>query len=260
MKDEYQTGFSRNVLSIRAAIIIFFLFLWFVPTVLIAAEPSSFEHLEYRLSWNRILSVGRGSLEMENDGATYVLTMTARSVKPIDFFFKIRDWFRCRVSGNFTSFISYEKKVREGRYRRHDQVFYDQQTGKVVYVKNGKTEEEKKISPPLYDPFSVLYAYRYTCSLDKPCELLATDGKHLDQVTIVPQKKETVKVPAGKFDCCKVEPVWKRMQGVFRTRKGGYIHIWFTDDEKRIPVKMEAKIFLGKVVAELVQCETRVGK
>ena len=220
-----------------------------------AESPPAFERLEYRLSWNRIISVGRGLLQMKGDGSTYLLTMTARSVRPIDFFFKIRDQFLCKVDRDFASFITYEKKVREGRYRRHDQVFYDRGSGKVVYIKNGEAEGEKLVPPPLYDPFSVLYAYRYRCALERPCELLATDGRHLDKVTVIPKKRETVRVPAGRFRCWKVEPVWNRMQGVFRTRKGGYIHIWFTDDEYKIPVKMEAKIFLGKVVAELVRRE-----
>ncbi len=254
MKSSRARGIPWPGAWFRGAVVVMLLL---VSAIDVVAGPPSFERLEYRLSWNRILSVGKGMLEMNRQGKIYILTMKVRSVRPIDIFFRIRDWFKCTVDGNFTSFISYEKKVREGGYRRHDQVFYNRDTGKVVYLKNGKPEEEKRVSPPLYDPFSVLYAYRYLCSPDKSCKFMATDGKHLDQVTVTPRKKETVRVPAGKFDCWKVQPVWRRMQGVFRTKKGGYIYIWFTDDRERIPVKMEAKIFIGKVVAELVSREVR---
>jgi len=61
--------------------------------------------------------------------------------------------------------------------------------------------------------------------------------------------KETVKVPAGKFDCIIVEPVM-RTEGIFKAK--GRIKIWLSDDRYKIPVKMQTEVFfIGSVTAKL---------
>ncbi len=211
------------------------------------------ETCTYHLSWNGLLAVGRAAIRLEKDNDLIRLEMTARTVRPIDFLFKIRDRFDSELPTGLFYFLQYRKRIREGHYRRLDLVTYNPSTNMVTYKRNGKLRDKMKVAPPLYDPFSVLYAYRFRCDPSRQCTLVATDGKHVDKVTVRPLKKEKIKVPAGTFDTIKVEPCWKRMQGVFRTKKGGHIYVWFTDDRFRVPVKMEAEIFLGRVVGELTQ-------
>ena len=62
--------------------------------------------------------------------------------------------------------------------------------------------------------------------------------------------KETVKTDAGKFNCWVVEPQF-RGEGLF-IAKGKSLKVWLTDDEYRMPVKMEAEVFIGSVYAELL--------
>ena len=62
-------------------------------------------------------------------------------------------------------------------------------------------------------------------------------------------KKETVKTPAGKFNCIVVEPQI-RGEGIF-VAKGKSLKVWLTDDKYKMPVKMEAEVFIGSVYAEL---------
>jgi hypothetical protein len=50
-----------------------------------------------------------------------------------------------------------------------------------------------------------------------------------------------------------VHPILKT-EGFFG--RSGEVLVWLTDDEKKVPVKMEAEIPLGKVTAELVSAET----
>jgi hypothetical protein len=62
-------------------------------------------------------------------------------------------------------------------------------------------------------------------------------------------RKEKVKVSGiGEVATVVVKPDLKS-EGLFH-RKGD-IFIWLTDDEKRVPVKVETKVPIGKVVAEL---------
>jgi hypothetical protein len=39
----------------------------------------------------------------------------------------------------------------------------------------------------------------------------------------------------------------------------GDIHVWVTNDERKIPVRMKAKVVLGAIVADLVDGWSRVG-
>lgn len=64
-------------------------------------------------------------------------------------------------------------------------------------------------------------------------------------------KKETVKTAAGKFNCIVVEPQF-RGEGIF-VAKGKSLKVWLTDDKYKMPVKMEAEVFIGSVSAELLE-------
>jgi hypothetical protein len=62
--------------------------------------------------------------------------------------------------------------------------------------------------------------------------------------------RQQIKVDAGKFNCVIIEPLVKE-GGLFKSE--GRIYIWLTDDERRIPVMVTAKILIGSVDSELVE-------
>ncbi|OCC14346.1 ATP-dependent exoDNAse (exonuclease V) alpha subunit - helicase superfamily I member [Dissulfuribacter thermophilus] len=237
----------------------------FVPSILNASttttktitSPPEFERLKYRISWQGLLKVGEGTISLQHKTKSYLLEMTAKSIRAFDLFFKVRDYFKSVVPEDFSSFSIYEKRIREGRYKRHDLVYYSPQEEKVTYKKNSEPMPELHASPPVFDPFSILFAYRFTCDKNhESCTLSATDGKHLDKVIIKKIKREKLEVPFGSFDSIKVQPIWERMHGVFRKKKGGHIYVWFDSRPPFIPLKMEAEIFIGKVVAVLIDYES----
>ncbi len=65
-------------------------------------------------------------------------------------------------------------------------------------------------------------------------------------------KKERVKVDAGEFDCVVVDPIL-RATGLFKSK--GRLLVWLTDDERKLPVQMKSKIFIGYITAELKEIE-----
>ena len=64
-------------------------------------------------------------------------------------------------------------------------------------------------------------------------------------------KKEEVKTDAGTFDCVLVEPQL-RGEGIF-VSKGKSLKVWLTDDEYKMPVKMQVEVFIGSVSAKLLE-------
>ncbi len=209
------------------------------------------EIFTYRITWNGIMPVGKASLKMERKGGIIAMEIKAKTINPVDVFFTVRDRFYASAPADLSSFTRYEKKLHEGKYRRHDLIMYDPSTGEVTYIKNGKKKAQWTHPPPLYDPFSILFAYRFLCAWDKICRLPATDGKRLEEVEVVPIKEEKIKVAGTTFSAVKVEPRWRRMNGIFKKKKGGHVYVWFSKDKRRIPLKVEADIFLGKVTGVL---------
>jgi len=64
--------------------------------------------------------------------------------------------------------------------------------------------------------------------------------------------RERIKVPAGEFDCIKVEPIL-RAAGLFKNE--GRLTIWMTDDEHKIPVLMKSKVVIGSISASLTHVD-----
>jgi hypothetical protein len=70
------------------------------------------------------------------------------------------------------------------------------------------------------------------------------------QLGIVGLNRERVKTGAGEFDTIRVR-AQVEFEGVFLDR--GDVYIWFTDDARRLPVRMESKIKIGRISANLIE-------
>lgn len=138
----------------------------------------------------------------------------------------------------------FEKNLREGGYRADRQYAFDQRRN-VVYFEKDTIE----VSPYVQDALSSLYFVR-TQDLTVGRSVFVdnfTDGKkYALEVKVL--RKETIKVPAGSFDCIVVEPLLKSV-GVFKHE--GNLTVWLTDDRLKMPVLMKSKVLIGSISAEL---------
>jgi hypothetical protein len=98
---------------------------------------------------------------------------------------------------------------------------------------------------------ALYYVRQRDLSKNEPIIFDVTNREKTYPLVVDIVKRETVKVGAGKFKCVVVEPKF-RGDGIF-VQKGKSIKVWLTDDEERIPVKMETKVFIGTVSAELLK-------
>jgi hypothetical protein len=67
------------------------------------------------------------------------------------------------------------------------------------------------------------------------------------------EAKEELKTPAGTFKAIKVEPTAEA--GVVKNR--GQIWIWYSDDERHLPVQMRARLFWGTITFRLASVENK---
>jgi hypothetical protein len=76
---------------------------------------------------------------------------------------------------------------------------------------------------------------------------------HTVVVTMKVEARETIKTPLGTWQTIRVQPM--AAAGTVKAR--GNIWIWYTDDERHIPVQMRARLFWGTITFRLTSMEQK---
>ncbi|MBI4063947.1 MAG: DUF3108 domain-containing protein [Elusimicrobia bacterium] len=215
------------------------------------------EEYVYAVHWG-VLKVGHATLGSPDivrhqDREAYHLVSTARSLSFFDAFYKVRDRNEAWLDAATFRSLGFLKNLREGRYRRDEEIEYNHATGRfkaTIKKKKGQiVHEEGSMKPWAYDVLSALYWVRAQ-NLNVGDEISIDVNTRKDWPMVVKVlKREKVRTPAGDFQCLKVEPMM-RDEGIF-VQKGKSMHIWLTDDARKIPVLLKAEVFIGSVKAEL---------
>lgn len=183
----------------------------------------------------------------------YHIVATAHSNAFVDAFYKVRDKNESWLDLEHWITHRFEQHNQEGKYILDQFVEYDWKNGWFKNTENVKGRapkyEEGPLKIPAVDTLSSLYLARAkTLTVGSEFTLDVHSGTNWPLVVKV-LRIERVKVPAGKFDCYVVEP-FLRERGIF-IQKGKKMQVWLTADERKIPVKMTAEVFIGNVSAEL---------
>jgi hypothetical protein len=135
----------------------------------------------------------------------------------------------------------YFEDRHEGHYTANDTMVFDTTAHSVRY-KNGQTFP---IPSVVQDALSAFYYTRFQAL---PLGGSIVFDYHASRKSLPLEVRvlgrETVRVPAGKFDCIVIEPVLKA-GGIFKNN--GRLVIWLTNDERRMPVLMKSKVMIGSI-------------
>jgi len=201
------------------------------------------EKLTYTVKWKGV-SGGTSVMEVKevvkiSGRDAYYATLSTRSSKFFDTFFKVRDHVESYIDKEGIFTWRQKKKLRGAKYRSDKETIYDQEKHQALY-------EGKKIDIPFYvqDSLSSVY-YLRTQQLKKGDSLIMDandDGKnYLVEAKVL--DIENITTPWGEFEALKTEVVWKREGKVQEDSS----LIWFSNDEKKVPVKMEKQSKMGKI-------------
>ena len=143
----------------------------------------------------------------------------------------------------------FEKKLREGGFRRDVLVKYDRNRDFALY-ENG---DSVSIHPHVQDELSSFYFVRaLDLEVGKDVYIDSHSGRKNYPLRVIVHGRETVEVPAGKFDCLVIEPVMAE-DGIFTAK--GTLKIYVTDDARRIPVLLKTKVIVGSINVSLTDFE-----
>jgi len=240
--------------------------------VLERSVPNKAFHTGEKLSFvvrYGFLHAGNATMEVKEivpvkDRRAFRIVSTARSKKTFDFFFKVRDRVESLLDTAGLFSWRFNKTLREGAYKFDLNVDYDQYRGKAFveliryHNTNPLTVKKKEhlmvpIPPYTLDILDAFYFVRtQNLRVGMPLYINNHDNKKVYKLKVLVQKRETVKVKAGKFRCILVQPVLK---GAAIFKQKGKLWIWLTDDQYKIPVQMKSAVFIGKITTELTKIE-----
>jgi hypothetical protein len=209
------------------------------------------ETLDYNLTWLKITG-GTGRLTIAPAGEeNFRITSVAHSSPGFSRIFRVRDEIESTVARRDFSTVRYVKRLDE----KDDKIEEVTTVEDGVATRTRKKVKKTRVPRPVFDPMSVIF---YIRTLDLapgksyPLTLIADSKVYDVQARVV--RRETIDTPAGTFATVVVEPVMTS-EGKEREEK---LFIWYSDDERRIPVRIRTDVKFGSIVASLRSVQSGV--
>jgi hypothetical protein len=216
------------------------------------------EKLTYKVYYNLFrLQAGTATFEIRdafkkvNGRDCYNIVGTGKTTDACDMFFMVRDHYESYIDAELLMPWRFVRVVNEGGFKFDDYVRFD------PIQKTAVSKKQKEVKQPMPDNFhDVLSALYYFRTFDwenaQEGQVFEVDIFLDDQLYKGGVKylgRETIKTDLGKVKCLKLQP--NVISGnVFK--ENAKMFLWVTDDENRIPVRIESDIVVGTIKADLI--------
>ena len=209
--------------------------------------------LHYEGEW-RFWTAGVATVRIEQSGSQNHIAATADSTGVVSLLYRVQDRFNSYFDAKSLCSSKLMKHTEEGSHKRDTTITYDYSRGKAVLdERNLKDNQQKRVENDIPNCVTdVLSGILYVASL--PLQIGNTytfplnDGSKTVTVQAHVEGKEQIKTPAGTFQTLRVGP--EGDSGALLKNKGR-IWIWYTDDDKHLPIQMRAQLFWGTVTVYL---------
>jgi hypothetical protein len=214
--------------------------------------------LTYSVDW-RVFPAGTAVLHFEAAGDRERLSATADTIGAINLIFHVGDRFQSTFDRERGCTYEFDKQTVEGRRQINSTLKLDYGEGKSILdeknLVNGQSKHlEAPISGCLTDLLTgVFYASSQPMAIGKNFVIPVVDAMHTVPVTMKVEGREEIKTSLGTFKTLRVQPTADA--GVVKNR--GNIWIWYTDDERHLPVQMRARLFWGTITFRLTGNENK---
>ena len=137
-----------------------------------------------------------------------------------------------------------KKNIREGNY--HKKVLTTIHYDASLAIINSDTVV---ITELVRDPYSLFYYLRtLPLNVGQLMEFTSFENKKSIFFKLAVTGRETVKTRAGNFNCLVVRPF---RQGKTLFKNEGDMQVWFSDDERRLPIQIQIKMKFGSMHLKL---------
>lgn len=214
------------------------------------------EELEYRIHYGMV-NAGKATFEVKdtlvsyNGNPHFFLKVFGRSLKTWDWFYKVRDrYYSYMDTATFLPSFAY-RDVHEGSYETTEKTIFKRSQNRVI-----NNDSLHQVPDRTHDILSAIYYARCIDFSDVPektyvpINTFFAGGMFPLGVTYLGE--ETVKTQLGKFRCRKFRP--ELVEGrIFKGQDDMTVYV--SDDRNQVPIRIESKIFVGKIQADLAAHE-----
>lgn len=243
------------------------------PAPALAAEPaapeqepvfSPGESLVFRVSYlgmsiGKAASVVGATTEVEGR-KVWPIVGTAKT-DPFYSFWPVKDRFVTWWDPAAGTSIGSEYRADHNHWRRRERIRYDRTALKASFLCEKeyapRFEESVAVEPETRDIIAALYTLRgRKLAVGDHEEISVYTGKRVFPMKVDVLRAEELEVGAGTFDAvaAKVEVVFS---GKAESKR---MEMWFSNDARHVPLKMDAEFLFGSVVAELQSYEKGVSR
>ena len=214
--------------------------------------------LTYSVDW-RVFPAGTAVIRFEAAGDRENITASADTSGAINLLFHVSDRFQSSFDRSRGCTDDFNKQTVEGRRQISSTLHLDYaQHRSILDEKNLITKQTKHVESSIPGCVtdlltSVFYASSQPIELGHSFVVPVVDAMHIVPVTMKVESREEIKTPLGTFKTLRVQPT--AAAGVVKNR--GNIWIWYTDDERHLPVQMRARLFWGTITFRLVGNENK---
>jgi hypothetical protein len=214
--------------------------------------------LTYSVDW-RVFPAGTAIIHFEQVGDRERVTASAYTIGAINLLFHVNDRFESMFDRQKGCSYEFDKQTVEGRRQVDSTLHIDYALSKSILnqknLVNGQTTHaESPIPSCLTDLLSgIFYAASQPLVVGHNFMMPVADAQRTVPVTMKVEGYEQVKTTLGTFKTIRVQPTADA--GVVKNR--GNIWIWYTDDERHVPVQMRARLFWGTITFRLISDENK---
>jgi hypothetical protein len=205
------------------------------------------EKFEFSVNWGNV-KAGSATMRIEDlldyqGHDVYQVIVEAKSSKFFSVFYPVRDKLESLIDVKGLFSRRYWTKQDEGNRKWERKYEFEQENNfakykdKTYYIRSGIQDEVS----------AIFFVRTLDLQVGTPVYVDIFAKRQNWQVRCDVLKTEKVKVPAGEFETILVEPELK-FEGLW---KKGKAKIWLTNDERRIPVKVETKFVIGSINMQL---------
>lgn len=217
--------------------------------------PYGREVLKYKIYWEFVYA-GDAEMGIEpivlHNKKLYKLYTNTKSNKTVDVIYKVRNKTESLV--DFYGFYSLKffKDQNEAGYVSKDNVVFDYKNNMWYDLFDHTTGY---VPAFVQDVVSSLYWLRLQdVKVGESYAFKVWVGKVVYSMVVDVLKIVDVKIGDKLYKCYKVEPkVDLRSFPLFKAK--GRLFVYITTDKRKLPVRLESKVFIGRVFADLVSVE-----
>ena len=203
------------------------------------------ESLKYIAEFN-FIPVGQAELfvtgiEQINGNDAYHVSFSANTKGLANQLFPIQD--RIDIWMDTKEFFTHRltKDINEGNYKNSVDVIFD-------YDKSVARTETKEVAIDFKarDSFSMFYYLRtIPIKENEVMSFSSYEGRKIVHYNLQMTGKETINSPLGTFSCKVIRPF---SDGKNLFKNAGDMQIWISDDNERLPVKIQIKMKFGSMM------------